>query len=592
MADQISDSKFVQPPKEHEGVFTEFLHSAAYAAIQEPVKGVSQLVDHIAGTNLEKNLTFMAQPSGGGGTGDWIAQQLGAGVGMILPYMLVRGGVKGVMGESAKTATTLGMSLKEAGMTGFAYQALLKPTEGNPDNNFWVSRGLNGVAGAATFMTLTGSAYGLGKLSSIAESSGMVRAAPLLRNPILAGVISGVPAGVVSAEGSSIINNGKFASGSEIGQSIAGMALIGGVFGANEVVKAKYTDGQSLPRFVASKINEGWSPSRNFAGSTSREYQLVDKDVQVADLLRTSPEKYAYAPVREVKSFGRLGPQQNLLIQHLDKGVPLNRVLAQNADILATCNPASLPESIFGKHIMPSAQEGLWLTQAAGGRLRFSLAPENAQSVALGGRSVTDTLLDPDIVSRFRHKHETSPEIARAMRHFKTPVARFIDSGADSIVLELEDQRILKITDKPWNDEWGHRTVHTENGVVRFDNKIVGKPQPIDLLHNQATYYIQERAQTPVRLPHVRQFNDMIEWDGTYKFWDKSYTGEAKHGARQLGYTPLKNGKFALVLLDYDAVTYPELVPMKGKNGSSDSSEVDDTLGDIRKGRFNNFASD
>jgi hypothetical protein len=199
----------------------------------------------------------------------------------------------------------------------------------------------------------------------------------------------------------------------------------------------------------------------------------------------------------------------------------------------------------------------------------------------LGGRSVTDTLLDPDIVRQFRHKHLTSPEIARAMRHFKTPVADFLDAGADNMVMALEDGKILKITDKPWNDEWGHRTVTTEKGVVRFDHQIIGKPQTIDLLHDQATYYLQERAQTPVSLAAVRQFDNMIERDGTYKFWDKTLTGESKHGALQLGYMPLKSGKNSIVLLDYDAVTYPHLVPMK-----EGLSEPEDTLGDIRNNKF------
>ncbi len=280
MSNRISDSKLTHPPnndatlvnatrqeqpQEHEGLIKEFLHSAAYAAVQEPVTGLSQAIDHIAGTKLEQNLTFMSKPEGANGTGDWIAQQLGGAAGMLLPFMLVRGGVKGVMGESTQTAATLGMSLKEAGMTGFAYQALLKPTEGNPDNNFWVTRGLSGVSGAATFMTLTASAYGLGKLSEVAQSRGSFGLVPLMRNPILAGIASGLPAGVVSAEGSSLVNNHKFASGSEIGQSIAGMALIGGVFGANEVVKAKYTDGQSIPKFVTGKIKDSWTASSDGA---------------------------------------------------------------------------------------------------------------------------------------------------------------------------------------------------------------------------------------------------------------------------------------------------------------------------------------
>jgi len=254
-----------EQPQQHEGLISEFLHSAAYAAVQEPLKGVSQLVDHLAGTNLEKSVTFMDKPQGGSGTGDWMAQQLGGAAGMLLPFMLARGGVRSVMGESLKgteTAATLGMSLKEAGLTGFTYDALLRPADENSKTNFWAQRGLNGVSGAATFMTLTGSAYGLGKLSNIAESRGLIGAStlvPIMRNPMAAGILSGVPAGLVSAEGSSLVSQHRLATSSEIGQSIAGMSFVGGVFGANEVVKAKYTDGKSIPSFVAQKIQDAWN---------------------------------------------------------------------------------------------------------------------------------------------------------------------------------------------------------------------------------------------------------------------------------------------------------------------------------------------
>jgi hypothetical protein len=260
-------------PQEHERLVTEFLHSAVYAALQEPVKGVSQLVDHVAGTNLEQKVTIMSKPEGGSGTGDWMAQQLGGAAGMLVPFLLVKSGVGAVMGESIKGTegiASLGMSLKEAGLTGFAYDSLLKPTDANATNNFWVARGLSGVAGAATFMTLTGSAYGLGKLGNVTASRGIIGAStltPLLRNPISAGILSGVPAGFVSAEGSSLANNNKLASAQEIGQSMAGMAFVGGVFGANEVVKSKYTDGKSIPKFVAGRLIDAWTAKPSNGGA-------------------------------------------------------------------------------------------------------------------------------------------------------------------------------------------------------------------------------------------------------------------------------------------------------------------------------------
>jgi hypothetical protein len=56
--------------------------------------------------------------------------------------------------------------------------------------------------------------------------------------------------------------------------------------------------------------------------------------------------------------------------------------------------------------------------------------------------------------------------------------------------------------------------------------------------------------------------NEMINEDGTYKFWDKDFSS---HGVKQLGYI---GGR--LFLLDYDAVRPPHLVP-KGTKGSSQS---------------------
>jgi len=247
-------------------VIAEFLHSAAYAAVQEPIKGVSQIVDHIAGTKLADSTiaNLISAPEKGSGTADWMAQNLGGAAGMLVPFLLVRGGARGLMGESLKgtqTAATLGMSLKEAGLTGFIYDSVLKPTDANATGNFWVNRGLSGVSGAATFMTLTGAAYGMGKFSTFAESKaiGTSSLVPLLRNPIAAGMLSGLPAGLVAAEGSTLVNQHRLATGQEIGGSIAGMAFVGGVFGANEVIKSNYTDGKSIPGFMFDKAKTSWA---------------------------------------------------------------------------------------------------------------------------------------------------------------------------------------------------------------------------------------------------------------------------------------------------------------------------------------------
>jgi hypothetical protein len=184
----------------------------------------------------------------------------------------------------------------------------------------------------------------------------------------------------------------------------------------------------------------------------------------------------------------------------------------------------------------------------------------------------------------------TSPDIARAMRDFKTPVDYFIDAGADNMVMKLTDGNILKITDKPWRAEWGHRTLWTPYGTVKLDAPIIGKPQPITLPSGEiATYYLQPEAQTPVRVKDVRNINDLILEDGTYRFWDKSFTDVQKHGGFQLGYIRSAKGKNGVYLLDYDSVREPERVP----KGTSDENSNGDAewspmhyMRDLRNGNL------
>lgn len=342
------------------------------------------------------------------------------------------------------------------------------------------------------------------------------------------------------------------------------VATRGLITGAIDMVAASPGGAMARAQFM--------TPARNFEGSSSREFQLVQGDTPVVDVLRNARNQSVLTQVREVMPSGKLGPEQSLYVQHLSIDAPLNRGLAAQADIVATCNPFLLPESARMKHILPSAENGVWLSQNAG-RLQFSIDKPlaanigAANTVELGSHSVSDLLLDPHAQERLRDMHDLAA-MGREMRHFKTPAKQIIDGGADSVVIELADKSILKITDKPWDPTWGHRTYKTEGGVFRFDARLLTKPQSIDLPDGPATYVIQERAQTPVLDEAIYQFDDRLKRDGTYKFWDNDFSD---HGSRQLGYVPLKNGSRGLVLLDYDAVRLPHLVPKRqaGQNEKS-----------------------
>ena len=373
-----------------------------------------------------------------------------------------------------------------------------------------------------------------------------------------------------------------------------GNIAIGGVFGmtsgaAAEVVRQEKTGTFDAAALAERTIVSGATSAAgaalaggmafadakpNFAGSTSREYQIVGN---LPDTGGHSLSQYMVgdrgasllARVREVKNDGQLGPEQNLLVQHGGKQVALDAKLATNADIIASCEPDTLPGGYRLKHIMPSLQRTLWMSEKGTNRLSFSDTPNGGlglydrlsnflkperQAVALGDQSVSSILRDPSTYKLLRHKgvHDLG-FYADILKDFKTPARRVIDGGADSVVVDLADNNILKVTHLDWDPQWGKRTFEGQNGVrFRFDAKIIGEPHTVDRPDGVATWYLQERAETPVSREAMNSFRDTLTNSGQYYFTDADPS--------QLGYVPTRNGNKGLVLLDYDAVQTPQAV--------------------------------
>lgn len=309
-----------QPPAENKGVtdiLGDAVHSALYTAVQEPISGITQIVDEVAGTKLLPKVQFLDAPVAAQfGTADWHAQTVGSAVGMLLPFMLVGKGVKSALGTSAESASLMssraafGMSIKEAGLTGFAYDALLRPTDPNHTGGlggFLMDRGAHGLVGAGTFMTLTGSALGLRSLGGSAAAIERSALVPLLKNPIVNGVLAGVPAGLVNAEGMSLVNNGKLASATELGQSVYGMSVIGGGFGAVHSFTAPREGGlPSRYEAIKSQIQDGLSTGKpkvkeglGLAGGDTEGPDGVKHSVSPADGL-VEPAKIVEDPTKVV----------------------------------------------------------------------------------------------------------------------------------------------------------------------------------------------------------------------------------------------------------------------------------------------------
>lgn len=419
------------------------------------------------------------------------------------------------------------------------------------------------------------------------------------------GAAIGAKAGEIRALNPSASTN--FKASESLVKPAADLVKPADVLGKPADVLAKAADG-TTQHFEPAAINQA---QRNFPGSTSREYKMVGTILPLAEMMAASKQAVALTRVREVKAGGELGPEQTLLVQHHD-GVPIsskgtgkgtstesgresdsrtgkagdlaanlgtdlayglaagqrageavakiNERLASKADLIATCNPSCLPDFLRGKHILSSAQETLWLTQI-GDRLKFSTGLDRSaspsgmlQPVALGEKSVSSLLLDPNTRSMLRHKDTHDLGLyADVLRDFKIPAKRVIDGGADSVVIELSNSQILKVTNQTWNPTWGTRTFRDAQGVEhRFDAKIIGTPKLTDGPYGPANFYIQERVTTPVSKASMDLFAQKLDRDRRYSFWDRDES--------QLGYIDLGGGKKGLVLIDYDAVRPPHLV--------------------------------
>lgn len=331
---------------------------------------------------------------------------------------------------------------------------------------------------------------------------------------------------------------------------------------------------ETVERFAAlqTKINFGRIETvhSSIPGSQSREFKIVGGDERGLDLLRGSPGASAVVAVREVSPSGaEIGPTKKMLVQHHDADTPINSRLAATCDLIASCNPNTLFGSMRAKHILPDVSGSIYLNRLSD-RLTFGASDLKAATaggaIRLGNMTVSDLLRLPTTDNKLRTPRPLEL-YAREMAHFKDPAKRVITGGADSIVFELADGRILKMTDRPyredgqplWRPEWGHRTILTPEGVpYKFDAMLLTEPRQIEVNHEPVLYYIQERAQTPVSTPSLVDFHNKIQHDGKYVFWDG---GVSSLGQAQLGYVRGSDGMNRLVLLDYDAVSKPGEVP-------------------------------
>lgn len=245
-----------------------FLQCAVYSGVEEPIRGVAQIVNPDADAGIKnafKTIGVERPASTDFGSVNWHAQQLGSALGMMVPYMLTRCAVTKIGGRvlgaeamkvnpltpSESRAKLFSRAGKEAGIssvTGFANGTLLRPAEKN-DGNPLAERLTNGRNDAINFgaigfvnplMSRTFSSAGAAAERSIAIPEPFRRpTSALLRGPVLPGAASGLPAGAISAEVTALQEGRSLATPIEFAESMYGNTFVGGAFGTAHWLAAR-----------------------------------------------------------------------------------------------------------------------------------------------------------------------------------------------------------------------------------------------------------------------------------------------------------------------------------------------------------------
>lgn len=602
-------------PTEHNGLVEDFLRSAGHSMIQTPVNAVVQLADKGLGTNMlpSVQINLLKAPDAAEyGTSNYWAQQSGNAVGMLVPFMLAGKGVKAVtraglsevqLAERLTQRSVLGLTMKEAVLTGAVHDSLLRPVENGDHRPFLVAKGLNGVNGAITMGVMHGVATRFAP-NVAAETS---KFAQLIKNPYMGGLASGIAAGGVSAHTHAYLHNLKFDSLSNFGQSATTdakfatwketkesaftMGVIGLGFGAAHGLKGQFESGRK---------NFEWQKSNDIAGDTTnqsggRDFKVVGGERALSKALETfSRSGEANLTVREHLGAGKgikrflgmqeYGPEQSLLVKHNKTGQPIIPENSKLADLIATCylDPTMAGKSVLGAKAF--TEPAPIFMRAGKNRLNFapeeqtvrvneanpkklgSLGPQydysklefkenqhftEAEKQKWFDGEWTEAMLGKmkTVGEHLKGSGEDSfYEAFKGSRLAKFKVARYIDRGNDAYVIELAPQEglkeggALKIASNyegGWNDSWGSRPYDAKI-LLNGKHWELSDPQGKDVLA-----YVQELV-TP-------EYDDAI-WPAFEAKLQKAgvtVRDPGTAGGFQYGMS-LKTGK--LVLVDYEAV--------------------------------------
>lgn len=203
-----------------------FVEATPYYLVQSPLNGITQFIDHTAGTKLLPKVQLFDAPAPAKLGTPAYAGEVAAGaaatvIPMILLHKVIGPGAASKLELTSRYGLTRSASpsiLKSAGL-GAVYGSLLTP--GDTGEHFYQSRLTNGLVSAVSLATLTSGSIGL-------KSSG----SKLLRNDLVSAGIAGAVTGTVSADGHSLLRGQGLASNEDRLKSIISYSVGGIASGA------------------------------------------------------------------------------------------------------------------------------------------------------------------------------------------------------------------------------------------------------------------------------------------------------------------------------------------------------------------------
>lgn len=424
------------------GFLADLWDGARYTGVQVPLQAVGQIVDQVAGTQKQKDWTFMEAPK----RHDSFAFQLGGAVGMLPTFLAANYAVgKGSAALFGKAESIGLMSTRrlvaEAAVTGALYEGVLMPSlEGE---GFLSGRLKNAMRGGATFGTLALGAKGLHDFTGLRSLTTSESLGTRFMGNTVSGALAGFPAGMVSAQADSLLRQGHFASKVDTINAGRGFAAIGGVLGGMHTFMPAGKPRARVESSTEAPLAESRGPERGPNGSDISETvrsveQPLDavarssggdpvynatfraKEPGVAraqiELFRRGQRTAEFDVIAESGQIGRL------LVQH--EG-PISSTQLSRADWIAMCNT---PE-VLG-HLLASRGflgRDVYLTENEGAiRLSTEKSP-NSIRLATMSRS--------ELMAELSNEGVTPDAVPGWLKKFE--IQRKLGAGNNAVVFEV-----------------------------------------------------------------------------------------------------------------------------------------------------------